>query len=112
MKLITSLSSSFRRVKSLIAFQNSPLQKSILNISQQDQTFWIKPDEKDIKLSLGEFNESQKKVIVQCSSILKSNEPKLCFIQGPPGTGKSHTIVGTINALFTVELFLNLIILE
>lgn len=77
-----------------------------MNISQQDQTFWIKNSEKEVKLNLNEFNESQKKVIVQCSSILNSNEPKLCFIQGPPGTGKSHTIVGTINALFTVKIVL------
>lgn len=100
------MSSSFRRAKALIAFQSSPLLKTILNVSQLDPAFWIKEPEKDVKLNLADFNESQQKVIIQCSSILKSDEPKLCFVQGPPGTGKSHTIVGIINALFTVSNFL------
>ncbi|RNA26770.1 putative helicase senataxin [Brachionus plicatilis] len=100
------LSSSFRRAKALIAFQSSPLLKTILNVSQLDPAFWIKEPEKDVKLNLADFNESQQKVIIQCSSILKSDEPKLCFVQGPPGTGKSHTIVGIINALFTKLYYL------
>lgn len=53
-------------------------------------------------LKLKEYNESQQSVIVDASSIITSNDPKLFFLQGPPGTGKSHTIVGIINAMFYV----------
>lgn len=109
-QLISSLSSSFRRAKSLIAFQTSPLLKTILNGSPIDSAFWFNkdPNEKDLKFNfLNEYNESQQKVILQCSSIIKYDDPKLYFIQGPPGTGKSHTIVGIINAIFNVILYIS-----
>ena len=104
-QVITSLSSQLRRAKSLVAFQTSPLLKTILNGSPLDSAFWFNkdPNEKDLKFNfLNEYNESQQKVILECSSMIKYEEPKLYFIQGPPGTGKSHTIVGIINALFCV----------
>ena len=53
------------------------------------------------KLKLNEFNdELTQKVIMEASSIIYHNEPKLYFIQGPPGTGKSTTIIGILNAIF------------
>lgn len=107
--MITTLSSSFRRAKALISFHRSPLMRTILNGSAQDPSFWFNKDtvdkygDKQFKPSfLSEYNESQRAVIMECSSIINYNEPKLYFIQGPPGTGKSHTIVGIINALFSV----------
>ncbi|CAF1098735.1 unnamed protein product [Brachionus calyciflorus] len=103
-QVVTSLSSSFRRAKALIDFQSSPLLKTILNGSPLDSAFWFNkdPNEKDLKLNfLNEYNESQQKVILQCSSIINYQEPKLYFIQGPPGTGKSYTIIGIINAIFS-----------
>jgi hypothetical protein len=56
-------------------------------------------------LKANDYNESQQKVILEASSIILHNEPKLCLIQGPPGTGKSHTIVGIVNSMFAVSLF-------
>lgn len=50
-----------------------------------------------------EYNESQKEVIAEASSIVTYKDPKLYFIQGPPGTGKSHTIIGIIKGIFSVS---------
>ncbi len=110
-KILTNLSSSFRRIKALIAFKNSPLQKLILEPSASDPSYFISKHEKNNNngqpfnfSKINEYNESQKEVILEGSSLLNSiNSSKFFFIQGPPGTGKTFTIVGIIKAMVEVS---------
>ena len=53
---------------------------------------------------INDYNESQKDVILEASSLLNNlNSSKFYFIQGPPGTGKTYTIVGIIKAMVEVS---------
>jgi superfamily I DNA and/or RNA helicase len=107
-EVITSLSSTVRRIKALLQFRTCSFREKILKPDSLDEVFRLdsnsvvnKCGDKEFKFEpANEMNESQLNVIKEASSIVSHNEAKLYFIQGPPGTGKSTTIVGILEAIF------------
>lgn len=110
-EIIGSMSSSFRRARALCWFKKSKLMCHILRPNASDSVFMISKDQHtgQQRYIRPEYNESQQSVISEASSIVECNEPKMYFLQGPPGTGKSHTIVGIVNAMFSVYILYILI---
>lgn len=100
---MTNLSSTLRRVKALIAFKSQPYHTKILKPVITDPIWW--PCKRSAQIDLRGYNEAQKIVISEASSLVLTpkNEPKFYFVQGPPGTGKSHTIIGLINTFFKLS---------
>jgi len=90
-----------RRVKALIHFQNSPVQKALLEPNAQNPLFWpVAEKNLNTKLIPSDCNETQRRVVVEASSIINTKDPKFLLIQGPPGTGKTRTIINIVKMIF------------
>jgi len=98
---LVNLTSSLRRIKALIHFQNSPVLNALIEPNAQNPIFWPVPESNlNTKLIPPYCNETQRKVVVEASSIINTRDAKFVFVQGPPGTGKTRTIINIVKMIF------------
>ncbi|NXG74849.1 SETX helicase, partial [Baryphthengus martii] len=98
--VVGSLVTTYRKFRSLLLLNRSPLAKPIISPSYNDFCPRDLPVSSESAASdMNEYNADQKRAIETAYAMVKQHPglPKICLIHGPPGTGKSKTIVGLLS---------------